>query len=245
MNLSLLTTTSLKQRIVEEISTNRFSIISGNTIKNDVDFFDKLICKEFIDSWNNLRIDNHMNDGGKYRYRRYSVFKYKFDSKELIEKPGESHYQIKDVNYLNGDIQRYFEPIEDKIKNNFFLVNLIKFCIDVFEGIKGANTWHIESHQFRIIATPDMNGSPTPEGIHRDGVNYAFIMLIGKENVIGGESHIYDNTKNHMLSYMMENPFDCAFLDDTKLMHSVSPIVCKFKGNQSYRDTLVITFKSM
>lgn len=245
MNLSLLKTTSLKQRIAEEVSTNHFYIISGDTIKNDCIFFDDLICKEFRDSWNNLRIDNYMNDGGKYRYRRYSVFKYKFDSKQLIEKPGESHYQIKDVNYLNGGIKRDFDSLENKIKNNVFFVKLIKFCIDVFEGIKGANNWHIETHQFRIIATPDINSFPTPEGIHRDGVDYAFIMFIGKENVIGGESHIYDNTEKYMTSYMMKNPFDCAFLDDTKLMHSVSPITCKYKGNQSYRDTLVITFKSM
>jgi hypothetical protein len=245
MSISLQTTTSLRQHIAKEVSVNRFCILNGDLIKNHSYFFDELVSKEFRDSWNNLRVDNHMNDGGKYRSRRYSVFNYKFHSKELIEKPGEQHYQEKAVNYLNGGLNRYFETIEDRIKNNSLFVNLIRFCIGVFEGIEGPNNWRIEPHQFRIKATAELNGSPTPEGIHRDGVKYVFIMFIGKENVIGGESHIYDNKKNHIISYMMEKPFDCAFLDDTKLMHSVSPIICNLSGNPSYRDTLVITFRNL
>lgn len=32
--------------------------------------------KTFINSWNALRLDNYMRDGGIYRYRRYAIFTY-------------------------------------------------------------------------------------------------------------------------------------------------------------------------
>ncbi|MBW4577485.1 MAG: 2OG-Fe dioxygenase family protein [Aphanothece sp. CMT-3BRIN-NPC111] len=245
MKQHLSITKSRQQQISEEISVKGFSIISGDAIQKDLLFFDIFSANNFIDSWNNLRLDNYMSDGGKYRYRRYSVFKYESESRQLIEKPFEPHFQEKSVNKLNGGRNRYFEPIENETKGNSVFINLMKFCISILADIKIPTSWHIEAHQFRIIANPSMCGFPTPEGIHRDGVNYVFMMLIGKENIIGGESHIYDNKKNLLFSYMLSNPLDCILLDDLKLMHGVSPIKSLASTKESYRDTLVLTFTEL
>lgn len=236
--------TNLPKCIAEEIGTKGFSIIRGDTIREHI-YSDRALFKEFRGSWNDLRIDKYMNDGGKYRQRRYSVFNYDLHSQKIIKKTDEPHFQEKNINYLNGGQKRYFAGIEDRIKNNESLLNSIRFGIDVLKYIGKINSWHIECHQFRIIAAPDLNGFPTPEGIHRDGVDYTFILLIGKRNITGGESRIYDNNKNHIISYMMEKPLDCALLDDTRTMHEVSPIICNSKGEESYRDTLVITLKNL
>ncbi|MDB9390672.1 2OG-Fe dioxygenase family protein [Microcystis aeruginosa] len=105
--------------------------------------------------------------------------------------------------------------------------------------------WHIEAHQFRIMTNAQDFGFPTPEGIHRDGITYVFIMLISRKNIIGGESHLYDDQKQHFFSYFLENPLDCTFLDDEKLMHSVSAIQPSKDAQEGYRDTLVITFTKL
>jgi hypothetical protein len=241
MSYALLMPKSFHQEALEQILLNGFSIIKGDAFRGSL-FFEESIWQEFRESWNNLGVDNYMNDGGQYRSRRYSVFEYSYTLKQVVEKPGEPHYQYKQFNKLNGGIKRYFDPMENRIKNNLIFISILDFCFKFFESIKLDRDWHIEAHQFRIKANANFQGLPTPEGIHRDGVNYAFIMLVEKENVVGGESHIYDSQKKHLLSYMLENPLDCAFLDDPKLMHSVSPIEPLLAHKEAYRDTLVITF---
>lgn len=201
--------------------------------------------KSFKDSWNELKLDNCMNDGGKYRYRRYLTLEYDSSFNKIVEKPGEPHHQYKKFNDLNGGIKRYFDPVEEKIKNNLIFVSILDVCINLFKRTSLDRSWHIEVHQFRIIAKEDSQGLPTPEGIHRDGVTYAFIMLIERENVVGGESYIYDNHRNPLISYTLENPLDCSFLDDAHLLHSVSPVRPLANHKNAYRDTLVITFTEM
>jgi hypothetical protein len=38
--------------------------------------------------------------------------------------------------------------------------------------------WYVEAHQFRIDTT-DGIGRPTPEGAHRDGVDFVAVLLVG------------------------------------------------------------------
>jgi hypothetical protein len=232
---------SFQYEILENLISKNYSLIKGSEFKSFL-FFEPSIWKEFQESWNNLAIDHCMNDGGKYRYRKYLTLEYDNSFNKIIEKPGEPHYQYKQFNDLNGGIKRYFEPIEEKIKNNLIFISILDFCINFFKHINLDRNWHIEVHQFRIIAKENSQGLPTPEGIHRDGVTYAFIMLVGKENIVGGESHIYDNDKHPLVNYVLEDPLDCSFLDDAKLMHSVSPIKPLINHEDAYRDTLVITF---
>jgi hypothetical protein len=244
MSYTLLIPKPWLTEIEEQILTNGFSILTEGEFQNKL-FFEKSIWQEFRDSWNNLKLDTYMNDNGKYRHRRYSEFQYNQISRNLLEKPGEPHYQQKNFNQLNGGTNRYYEPLEYKTKANLVFVSIIDFCIKLFTELKPNRDWHLEVHQFRITTNSDFCGLPTPEGIHRDGVTYAFIMLAGKENVMGGESYIYDNQKQPIFNYILENPLDCAFLDDINLRHSVSPITPLASDKEGYRDTLVITFTEL
>ena len=56
----------------------------------------------------------------------------------------------------------------------------------LFERLAGAVAWHVELHQFRIEALPGMPGMPTPEGMHRDGVDYVLVLLVSRSNIGSG-----------------------------------------------------------
>jgi hypothetical protein len=244
MSYSLSIPKPLTQEIQEQILYKYFSLVKGCDFQNGL-FFEENIWQEFRQSWNNLELDRYMNDQGKYRYRRYSVFHYNNLSRRLLEKPGQPHYQQAKFNQLNGGINRYYKSLENNTKENLVFVSIIDCCIKIFTELNPNQNWHLEVHQFRIMTNSNFCGLPTPEGIHRDGVDYVLIMLIGKENVMGGESYIYDNQEKPILNYILEKPLDCVFLDDIHLKHSVSPISPDLKEKEGYRDTLVVTFKKI
>ncbi len=229
--------------IVDEKIRNKFNIKNLITTEKDKDI------KNFIQSWNFLGLDEHMHDNGKYRFRTHGVFTAQKNTLKLNYKEKIPHFQKKQYNNVNGDIERWFKKIEPNIlKNNFFnylIVNSLEH-FEKFEKIKEIfdnswNEWFIEIHQFRILASKDLKGLPTPEGIHTDGVSYIFILAINRENISGGESEIYTKDKNKIATTIL-NKGDCIYLDDTSIMHSVTSISSQNNSAEAFRDTLVITF---
>src|SRR5690349_21769822 len=68
----------------------------------------------FADSWGDLLTDTYMADGGRYRRRRFGVWK--AGKQGAIERGAhQPHYQSLDYNTLNGGIERWFEPIKPEI----------------------------------------------------------------------------------------------------------------------------------
>ena len=67
----------------------------------------------FAASWDDLGVDTYMADGGRYRRRRFAAFRANSDG--IIRKPHQPHYQSRDYNPLNGDIERWFEPVKPGI----------------------------------------------------------------------------------------------------------------------------------
>ena len=60
----------------------------------------------------------------------------------------------------------------------------------MFERLSPTRAWHIEVHQFRIEARPGEPGQPTPEGMHRDGVDFVLVLLVRRQNVRSGVTSI-------------------------------------------------------
>ena len=93
-------------------------------------------------------------------------------------------------------------------------------------------------HQFRIEAGVDNIGCPTPEGLHRDGVDWVSVMLIKRRNVQSGTTEIfYDQTKKSN-KFTLTNPLDTVFLDDTRVRHGVTPISRLIQEVEGYRDVV-------
>lgn len=195
----------------------------------------------FSDSWNRLEQDMYMRDGGTYRQRRHATFSALPSGRIARLEPHQPHYQSLAYNRLNGGVARHFAPFEKDTLDNPVMQSALTFCCELFGRLAPFYSWHIEAHQFRIDASSPI-ANPTPEGIHRDGVNFVFMMLINRTNVVNGESRVFDRMRQPLADYTLTQPFDAAIVNDERVMHSVTPIVRLDPSRPAHRDMLVITF---
>lgn len=98
-------------------------------------------------------------------------------------------------------------------------------------------------HQFRIEARTGEQGLPTPEGAHRDGVDWVIVMLVDRQNVDSGVTDIYAPDGASLGSFTLTAPGDAVFLDDHRVLHGVTPIRPLDVQAPAVRDVLVITFR--
>ncbi len=195
---------------------------------------------DFQASWNDLPADQFLSDGGHYRYRRYSVFNWRYNQAlELL--PHEPHYQSTYRNAMNGGIYRDYEAFKNNIIENIVLQEIIEWSVTNISFYQ-EKKWRIQAHQFRIETNNTESGKPTPEGIHKDGADFILIMLLHRHNITGGVNHIYDNNKNLLFGTVLEELGDCILLDDRKVWHGVSEIHALDTSKTGYRDVLVLTF---
>lgn len=197
----------------------------------------------FADSWNDLGLDGFMADGGRYRRRRFAAFDAAPGS--IVRKPHQPHYQSRDYNALNGGVQRWFEPVTDAIAGHPVTVATIQAGLDLFHPITQdpPASWHVELHQFRIEALSGEEGLPTPEGAHRDGVDWVIVMLVDRVNVQSGVTDIFAPDGTSLGAFTLTAPGDAVFLDDHRVLHGVTPIRPDDPASPALRDVLVVTFR--
>lgn len=196
----------------------------------------------FAASWNDLGRDTYMADGGRYRKRRFAVFTADPGDPAIRRAAHQPHYQSRDYNPLNGGIARWFAPVQDEIAASASFTTILRFCRALFEALCADVAWHIEAHQFRIEARAGAPGKPTPEGLHRDGVDYVLVLMIGRENIERGETSIHDLEGKPLGSFTLAAPLDAALVDDHRVYHGVTPVAPVDAGIASHRDVLVVTF---
>jgi hypothetical protein len=198
----------------------------------------------FAGSWSRLTTDTHMADGGRYRRRRYGVYIASEDG-TLRRAPHEPHYQALDYNPLNGGIARWFDPIEDAIGKTSAFQTILSFGAGLFQSIHGRRTpWHIEVHQFRIEARSGEVGRPTPEGLHRDGVDYVLVLLINRRNIASGVTTIHSVDGRALGHFTLATPLDAALVDDQRVAHGVTPVEPIDPDHLAFRDVLVATYST-
>ncbi|MFZ2997067.1 2OG-Fe dioxygenase family protein [Sphingobium sp.] len=195
--------------------------------------------QSFADSWNDLGPDLYMADGGRYRRRRHAAFA--CDHGAIIRKPDQPHYQSRDYNALNGDVQRWFSPVEAATIDNPVSRAIFAFCAHQFDPA-AHRRWHVEMHQFRIEAKPDEAGRPTPEGLHRDGVDWVFVMLVERRNVREGVTRIGAPDGTALGEFTLAAPGDAMLIDDHRILHGVTEIHPQDPAQPALRDALVVTF---
>jgi hypothetical protein len=199
----------------------------------------------FAASWDDLGVDAYMADGGRYRRRRFACFRAAPDG--MVRKPHQPHYQSRDYNPLNGGIQRWFEPVTDAIGEHAALRAILYTCHTLFDGLTPPAvrpaSWHVEIHQFRIEARPGLEGRPTPEGMHRDGVDWVLVLLVSRVNISEGETSIGDLAMRPLGSFTLTDPLDAAVTDDNRVHHGVTPVAPLDPTQPGHRDVLVVTFR--
>lgn len=196
----------------------------------------------FSESWNDLGLDTHMADHGRYRRRRHAVFEASLHGiQRLMHQP---HYQTLDYNSLNGGIERWFEPVTDEQANSQSLKTILLFCRELFSRLAPRiEKWLVEVHQFRIEASAEAQGMPTPEGMHRDGVDFVLVLLIKRNNIASGTTMIASLDGRVSSSFTLIEPFDAALVDDARVYHGVTPVEALLSDIPAYRDVLVVTFR--
>jgi hypothetical protein len=201
--------------------------------------------QSFADSWNDMPLDEYMADGGRYRRRRYAVLSSKAGSNQVTLEPHQPHYQSLNYNTLNGGVARNFEPILAETIHSNSMQAVLKFCQATFSELMPNKSWHIECHQFRIEANSDELAKPTPEGVHRDGVDFVLVMMIKRQNISSGTTTMHDLEQNNLDSFTLTEPLDSAIVNDQRCMHGVTPITPIDNTQPAYRDVLVITYRAI
>jgi hypothetical protein len=157
--------------------------------------------------------------------------------------PHQPHYQSRDYNALNGGIARWFDPVLPEIAAGPSMTTILNSCRSLFEQLLPATAWHIEVHQFRIEARSGVEGRPTPEGMHRDGVDHVLVLLVGRRNIQSGVTTIHSTDRRDLGSFTLAEPFDAAWVDDHRVMHGVTPVEPMDPDLPGFRDVLVVTFR--
>ena len=197
---------------------------------------------EFAASWDDLGLDTYMADGGRYRRRRHGVFAAGPAGIERL--PHQPHYQSRDYNMLNGGIARWFDPVTEAVEGMPAFKAILGTCQRVFEALSpGVTRWGVEVHQFRIEAQLGEAGKPTPEGMHRDGVDWVLVLLVRRENIASGETTIHDLDKRLLGSFTLTRPMDAAWVDDGRVYHGVTAVEPRDPTRKAFCDVLVVTFR--
>jgi hypothetical protein len=186
-----------------------------------------------------------MADGGRYRRRRFATFAVSAD--DVVRQAHQPHYQSRDYNPLNGGIERWFGPVTAAVAAHPITLGLLDAGRQMFDALTPTpdrpKAWHVELHQFRIEASAGHTGQPTPEGLHRDGVDWVLVVLVNRTNVESGVTSIYRD-HSHLGDFTLTDPLDAVFLQDNRVFHGVTAIRALKHNQVARRDVVVITFRA-
>ena len=193
-------------------------------------------------SWADLPPDAYLRDGGRYRRRRHACFV--ADADALRSVPRRAHWQPLEYNALHGGLERWFAPMQADVLALPAWPRLLLGLAAACSALKGVQPWFIEAHQFRID-TIDGIGRPTPEGAHRDGVDFVAVLLVDRVGIKGGETRVFDAAGPAGLRFTMTEPWTTLLLDDARVVHESTPIQpLNPLAEGGHRDTLVLTFRA-
>jgi hypothetical protein len=232
-------------RLAKTIAGTGFAFVRAPEMRELLEKTGLADWDRFAASWDDLGVDMFMADGGRYRRRRFACFR--AGAEGILRKPHQPHYQSRDYNPMNGGIERWFEPVTDAIGAHPALRAILATCHDLFDRLTPPpvrpTSWHVEVHQFRIEARTGQEGRPTPEGMHRDGVDWVLVLLVSRVNIASGETSIGDLAKRPLGSFTLTDPLDSAATDDNRVYHGVTPVTPLDPARPGHRDVLVVTFR--
>lgn len=200
---------------------------------------------QFAASWSALAPDTYLASRGRQRRRHYAAFTASV-SGPITQAPHQPHFQSLRHNALQGDIERWFEPVSPAIVTCNSLLAILAFSREFFSAAAPSVAhWSIELHQFRIEASAGEPGEPTPEGVHRDGVDFVLVLLIDRANIAQGTTTIHSTDGHELGHFTLSAPLDAALVDDARVFHSVTAVTPLDPAMPAHRDVLVVTLRAM
>lgn len=245
MSPSALLTEPLESALFDGFGRNlrsqRFLGLTGNALRSILAITPDDV-QAFATHWPRLTRDRHMRDGGTYRYRRYGAIDAPAQSMRTL-RPHGPYQQPQRINKLNGGMPRWFDPLESSFVSHPVFNHLLDWLTRLFDQCEcNPQHWQIRVHPYRIKACAQQEGRPTPEGLHRDGVDYIVSMMIARSNVAGGVTSITDNNGRLLLQRTLLQPLDILIGMDALTMHAVTPVTPLDPSMPAWRDVLVLGF---
>jgi hypothetical protein len=192
--------------------------------------------------WEHLAPDSYAAELGTRRLRRYGHFVFDSADGSCELMPHRAFVQPEDSNPLYVQRARHFEPLTQSFAADPLLHRILSLLGEVATALDDASQWNAKVTPFRVIASADSAGQPTPEGRHRDGVTLVTALLVGRRNAAGGESSVCDLDGRELLTTTLAEPGTLLLGDDRRTLHAVTPIRPLDPAAPAQRDVLVITF---
>lgn len=225
-------------RLIEALTADGYAVLKPSDVLALAGVTEADLA-QLAQSWDQLEPDEYLKDGGRYRRRRHACFIQR--GPELQQVPHRAHWQPVEYNALHGGMHRMFAPVEPGTLAQAAWQRLITTLGDICSQVSGVPQWHVEAHQFRIDTEGGI-GRPTPEGAHRDGVDFVAVLLVSRTNIKGGETRVFEAAGPNGQRFTMDEPWTLLLLDDARVIHESTPI--QPTGAHGYRDTLVITWRA-
>jgi hypothetical protein len=203
---------------------------------------EKVTWQRFRTHWDQLSSDSYAAKQGLRRLRRYGQFAFTPATEEIRPLPQASFVQPEDSNPLYVGIERSFEPLTGSFVADPVFRSVLQLLGRMATALDDIMVWKVHVHPFRVVASAEADGLPTPEGRHRDGVTLVSSLLVGRENAAGGESCVFDSDGTLLLTTTLSESGDLLLGDDRRTLHSVSPVRPVDRRRPAYRDVLVMTF---
>ncbi len=205
-----------------------------------LDCVEEKCLQDLQHKFDSLPLDNYTE--GFYRYRRFSRFS--VSGSKIARIPHSTFYQDLNDNRLLGGIQRDYQELnQDLVTEKEFVSLLIKFSsyCQIQSDIQSLN---IGVHQIRITCSSGQSGNPTPEGIHRDGVDTIGILGVNRHKIKGGITSLFYPDWESLIFQKEIHPGQLLIVDDKCLWHHTSPITPVSFSNAGFRDVLIFTYSS-
>ncbi len=199
-----------------------------------------------VSYWDDLPHDQYLRDLGRYRSRRHGcgVVHVHADGATLTDVPHRPHWQSTTYNALHGGLERWFSPIDPRMASaaawRDLIAQLGRCVAEVRKPADGR--WFVEAHPFRIDTCEGV-GRPTPEGAHRDGVDFVAVILIGRRGITGGETRVFEAEGPRGVRFTLDAPWTALLIDDARVIHESTPIQPLVEAG-GVRDTLVLTYRA-
>lgn len=232
--------------LLSQLRGHGYAVVSPSTVEA-LCGLDVAALEPLVPSWDRLVEDHYLKDGGRYRSRRHSCFV--AGEGDVLQVPHRAHWQSLDYNALHGGMHRWFEPIEEDIVAQPAWPQLLGSLAHLFSELRNVERWFVEAHQFRID-TGEGIGRPTPEGAHRDGVDFVAVFLVGRVGIRGGETRVFEADGAAGQRFTLRERWSLLLLDDARVIHESTPIVPQPPDGSDdgetpgHRDTLVLTFRA-
>ncbi|MEV6766737.1 2OG-Fe dioxygenase family protein [Streptomyces sp. NPDC051105] len=229
--------------IRDELRANGYALEPASQFPIDPELRPRV--KQLAHEWEHLEVDRYLKDGSRFRERAYDRFFFLPRTGEVRLRPHRPYFQSENANDYAGGIQRDVAPLSRSTLDNPLLTRLLRTNFARFPVEDGRldDPWDVQCHQFRIISTPDEIGRPTPEGPHRDEVDYGAIHLMGRLNATGGESQVYSQDKALLTEFCLTEQMDTMYWADQQVLHAVRPIRPQDTGRPAVRDVLIMGYK--